>query len=394
MKRLTIFPVMIMLAFNPVGGWAAENHNEKDHMASGHEETGHGHEDGHNDGHGDESDEGGVELSAEQLQAAGIIVSDVQLNKIPEEIHAPGEVVINAYQSTKATPRISAQIIKRHSRLGQSVKKGQVLVTLSSVEMAEAQGQLLVSDREWSRVKKLGRKVVSERRYLEAQVARQQAYAKVLAFGMTKHQVESLIKERDVSKATGEFELMSTQNGTVIKDDFIVGEIVEPGRVLYEITNENSMWVEARLTPEDAEKIKLDAHARVRLGTSWLTGRVVQAHHTLDKTTRTLAVVIEVPNINDRLHPGLFVDTRIQSALQGDVLTIPEKATIRSVDGDWVVFIEMEAGHYKPVEVEIKRAINEHVVIEGLEPGMRIVTEGVFFLQSELAKSGFEIHNH
>ena len=33
-------------------------------------------------------------------------------------------------------------------------------------------------------------------------------------------------------------------------------------------------------------------------------------------------------------------------------------------------------------------------VIGGLEPGTRVVTRGAFFLQSELAKSGFEIHNH
>jgi hypothetical protein len=33
-------------------------------------------------------------------------------------------------------------------------------------------------------------------------------------------------------------------------------------------------------------------------------------------------------------------------------------------------------------------------VIDGLAPGTRVVTRGAFFVQSELAKSGFAVHNH
>jgi cobalt-zinc-cadmium efflux system membrane fusion protein len=33
-------------------------------------------------------------------------------------------------------------------------------------------------------------------------------------------------------------------------------------------------------------------------------------------------------------------------------------------------------------------------VIEGLAPGTQVVTQGAFFLQSELAKGGFDPHNH
>jgi len=133
-----------------------------------------------------EEEEGGIPpMSIEQRQALGIRTQVVGTHLMAEEVTAPGEVTVNRYRTAEVTPRISAQIVHRHARMGQTVKKGQELVTLSSVAMAEAQGQLLITDREWRRVQKLGRKVVSEKRYVEAQVARQQAYAKVLAFGMT-----------------------------------------------------------------------------------------------------------------------------------------------------------------------------------------------------------------
>ena len=51
------------------------------------------------------------------------------------------------------SPRVAAQVIARHVKLGENVKKGQALVTLSSVDMAKAQGELLIASAEWKRVK-------------------------------------------------------------------------------------------------------------------------------------------------------------------------------------------------------------------------------------------------
>ena len=73
---------------------------------------------------------------------------------------------------------------------------------------------------------------------------------------------------------------------------------------------------------------------------------------------------------------------------------MPGEAVLRSPDGDWMVFVEHEAGEYQPVEVEVLRTTKGMAVISGVEPGTRVVTQGAFFLQSELAQAGFEIHNH
>jgi len=75
-------------------------------------------------------------------------------------------------------------------------------------------------------------------------------------------------------------------------------------------------------------------------------------------------------------------------------LAVPAESVLRSTDGDWVVFVEYEAGVYKAVEVEVLRTVAGRAVIGGVQPGTRVVTRGAFFLQSELAKAGFDIHNH
>ena len=77
---------------------------------------------------------------------------------------------------------------------------------------------------------------MSGRRYTEAQVARQQAFGRVVAYGMTEAQALALTQSDDAGRANGVFDLLAPQAGTVLHDDFIVGELIEPGRVLINIS--------------------------------------------------------------------------------------------------------------------------------------------------------------
>ena len=354
----------------------------------------HADHDAHESGQGEAHEAGGVHLTPEQQAMAGVVVETLQPRDIVNELRAPGEIQLNAYATSKVVPRIAAQVLERQARLGDRVEKGRALVLLSSVEMAQAQGDLLVAEREWQRVSKLGRDVVSEQRYTEARIAREQARARVSAYGMTEDEVKQLVASDKAELANGQFQLLAPQDGTVIHDDFIVGELVEPGRVLFQISDESMLWVEARLTPDEAARIGVNARATIVLGERLIEGRVTQVHHALDENTRTLGVRIEVPNPDDRLHPGLFVEARIEGSSSERALAVPDDAVLRSPDGDWQVFVEHEPGEFEPREVEVVRTTARFTVISGLEAGIRVVTHGAFFLQSELAKSGFDIHNH
>jgi RND family efflux transporter MFP subunit len=338
--------------------------------------------------------EGRVRLTSEQREMAGMVVETLRPRALVNEFRAPGEIQLNGYATSRVAPRIAAQVIERQARLGDSVEKGDALVMLSSVEMAQAQGELLVAEHEWRRVSKLGRDVVSEQRYTEARIAQEQARARVSAYGMTEDEVKQLVTSGKAQLANGRFRLLAPQDGTVVYDDFIVGELVEPGRVLFEISDESVLWVEARLTPDEAAEVQVSARATMVIGDHQAAGVVTQVHHALDENTRTLGVRIEVPNPDDRLHPGLFVETRIEGSTSEQVLAVPNDAVLRSPDGDWQVFVEHEPGEFEPREVKVVRTVAGFTVIGGVEPGVRVVTRGAFFLQSELAKSGFDIHNH
>ncbi len=366
-----------------------EGHGEKGHDEHGEEE----HEE--EKGHGEHEEEGVTKLTTLQMQSAGIVVEPLKLQQIQSVITAPGEINYNRYKTESITPRIIAQLIKRHVVLGEHVKIGQSIVTLSSVEMAEAQGNLLVVDQEWKRVKKLGRKVVSQRRFTEARVNFELAKAKVKAYGMTSEQIESLITSKDFTQANGRFDLVATASGTILKEDFVTGQQIEPGQQLVLITDESSLWVMANVSPKVAARIHVGNKASVRFNNRLYTAEVSQISHTLNETTRTTGIRLNISNEDDTLHAGLFVDIQIETSDQTMALALPESSVMRSPDGDWQVLVQQdEKGEFKGVEIEVLRINNGQAIIKGIKPGTSVVVEGAFFVQSELAKGGFEIHNH
>ena len=342
----------------------------------------------------DEHEEGIVHLTLAQREVAGIVIETLMSQVLEESLTAPGEIRLNAYATYQVAPRISAQVVERHARLGDTVESEQPLVTLSSVEMAEAQGALVVAAREWARVQGLGREVVSDRRYIEAEVAAQQARARVLAYGMIADQIEVFARGSDASLADGNFTLLAPSAGTIVRDDFVVGEAIEPGRLMFEITDESTLWVEARLPVQESARVEVGDSARINIDGRWIEGRVIQAFHAVDESTRTLPVRVEIANPDDSLHPGLFVDVVILEEQSQPVLAVPENAVLRSADGDWQVFVAISDDEFQPIEVVVARTVAGFAVIEGLDAGTRVVTEGNFFLYSELAKSSFGDDDH
>lgn len=375
-----IFILLISLSFSPQ---AEETVDENSHENLAAESDVH-----------KEHEREGVLLTAGQRKMAEIVTEKLKLSSAQLVIEAPGEVLLDSYATSKVTPRIPAQIVLRHAKLGDQVSKGEPLLTLSSVEMSKAQGELLIAGLEWKRAKKLGRKVVSDKRYIQAKIALQQARARARAYGMTDAQTRAFLSKGDADSADGTFQLLAPQSGTVIEDDFILGEQVEVGDVLYVITDESKRWIEARLVHDQADKIRLGGDASIQIEHHTISGKVIQIRHTLDEITRRHGVRIAIPNPKDHLHPGFFVTVLIKGRELVDQLSIKSDALLRSANGDWVLFVEHEPNEFKPIEIEVLYQSGGRSVISGIEAGTVVVTHGAFFLQSELAKSGFEIHNH
>jgi len=379
MNTRTLLMSLLLSISSTTATWT---YASNEHGGSGHEE-----QDNHDD-------EGATILSPQQIKMAGIVVKAIKPEIIHSVVTAPGEVHFNNYKTAAISPRITSQVIGCHVELGEDVRIGQPIVTLSSVDMAAAQGDLLVADREWKRVKKLGRKVVSESRYTQAKVDWELARGKVKAYGMSDDQIKNLLDSEDFSRANGQFDLVATHGGVVLAENYILGKQVEPGHELIRITNERSLWVVANVSPATSNTINIGNKAIIDTGNDTIEATVIQKYHSLDEKTRTTGIRLSVENTNELIHPGMFVTAQIETSLKSKELTLPEAAVLRSDDGDWMIMVQDNEGKFSSKEIELKRITNGRAVLRDIEVGTRVVTEGAFFVWSESAKAGFGDDDH
>lgn len=290
-------------------------------------------------------------LDAKAIKDAGIVLDKAAPRALTDELKAPGEVKADAYSTVLVSSRVESQVLARKAKLGDVVNAGAPLVVLSSVQVAETQGALIVAEQDWQRIASLGPQAVSARRYNEAKVQRDQARAKLRAYGLSDDQIGGLLRKGSAG-ADGSFELLAPAAGRVTTDEFLVGERVEPGRTLFTLVKEDSVWVVAQMTPADAERVKPDAQARILVHDTAIPGKVVQRSHQTDERTRTVPVRIEVDNRKDLLHPGELVEARIAAGSVVQKLAVPAEAIVL-LQNQPTVFIAKGKGEFEPAPVMV-----------------------------------------
>jgi cobalt-zinc-cadmium efflux system membrane fusion protein len=337
------------------------------------------------------TEEGPLTLDAATIKEVGIAVDKLALRTLADELKAPGEVRADAYSTVLVSPRVASQVLARKARLGDVVKAGQPLVVLSSVQVAETQGALIVAEQDWQRIAALGPQAVSARRYNEAKVQRDQARAKLRAYGLSDGQIGALLRKGSAG-ADGSFELLAPTAGRITTDEFLLGERVEPGRVLFTLVEEDTVWVVAQMAPAEAERIKPGGSARILVHDNAIAGTVIGRSHQTDERTRTVPVRIEVDNRKDLLHPGELVEVRLAVGGSTQQLALPDEAIVL-LQNQPTVFVAKGNGRFEPVAVMTGDTREGWTVIaQGLKPGDRYVRKGAFALKARLLRSQLGEH--
>ena len=359
---------------------------EEGEHAEGTEEHAEGEGEGGSEG---EATTGLVRMDPAAMQAAGIRLARLQPSQSGEQLRAPGEVLDNAYGTTLITPRVESLVVRRHARLGDEVRAGAPLATLASVEVSDAQAELRIAEQEWRRVSALGREAVAGRRISEAKVAVDRARAKAQAYGLP---------GTASGGVNGQFTLQAPHAGRITEDDFVVGERIEPGRALYRLVDESTVWVDAKLAPGVMPRVEVGSTATIVAGGERMPGKVLRAAHRTSEATRNAVVRIEVPNREDRLHGGDFVDvyldaTGAQGVMQS--LAVPTAALVQ-LEGETVVFRRDAQGALAPAPVRTGEVIGDTTVIEeGLKAGDTVVVDGAFAVKAQMLKAQLgEGHGH
>ena len=330
-------------------------------------------------------------LNSEQRQLAGINVSELVNQGFSLQAVATAQLLVDKDKTMTIAPQLDMQVLKRHVVPGQQVTQGQALLTLGGAEIAAAQADYINAATEWDRIKRMTAGSISASQRMQTEVNAELKRAILQSIMMTNQQISALVSS---PSSIGQFQLLAPIQGRVQQDIAMLGQVLEAGTPLMQITDESYLWVQAELTPSQAEQIDIGSEAMVRVSEQTRRGVIIGRAHEINSVTRTEQVLVRLPNPKHDLHAGEFAELYLPSKQHSaNGFVVPDAALTRSGDGDWQIFIEHDEG-FEAVEVKVVERQRGLSMITGVEPKSRVVISGAFFLASEQAKAGFDIHNH
>jgi cobalt-zinc-cadmium efflux system membrane fusion protein len=358
---------------------------------------GHGHAEG---GEHAEGEEGHIEMTAEQVEAAGIHVAPVGSGVLVSRAAVPGVLAASQDRQARVTARLGGIVAEVRKTLGDEVTKGEVLAVLESREVADAKGEFLAATRvaalaetTLAREARLWRQRISaEQEFLQARAAAEDARIKVdlgrarlAAFGLSEAEVTALA--RQPAATLRRLELRAPIAGRITARNAVLGAAVAADAEVFSVADLSTLWVELTIPPRD---VPMARQGQVVLvtgeGDARAEGKIVFLSPVLDLETRSARAVAEIPNADGAWRAGGFVTAHLSTAEQPVDLLVPREA-VQEVEGRKVVFVRNEEG-FELREVEVGREdANGYEVIFGLDAGTEIAVANAFSLRAELSKS-------
>jgi multidrug efflux pump subunit AcrA (membrane-fusion protein) len=180
---------------------------------------------------------------------------------------------------------------------------------------------------------------------------------------------------------SGSVELRAPRAGLVTARLAEVGQVVEPGAPILQISDLGRVIVLADLFPEMLRDVRSGMPVEIELpGDSLpLTGSIAAIDAQVDSTTQAVRARVPLPNPDGRLRPGAFVRVRIRTRPGADAVFVPAAAVVRDSLGQWVYVPGGEGYVRRSVEA---RAVpgDSMAIVAGIEPGRPVVVRGAYQL--------------
>lgn len=254
---------------------------------------------------------------------------------------------------------------------GQSVKRGEVLAYVRSQAEPFALGAQQAQLAELRAQRQLTEQRVQRLESLEGTVPRKDIDA-------ARSEAQSLTeRERSIGASLVAREALTAPVGGVIaRTDVVVGQVVEPRDVLFEVVDPARMLVEA--TTADATLGARVAGASLQ-GVPEVKLRLLGAARTLRDGVlpMTFAVALVKPGTELPLAIGqpVTVVAQLRERIQGVVL--PAQAVVRNASNEPIVWIKSGAERFVPQPVQFRQLDAGTVVVtQGLSADNRVVVQG------------------
>jgi multidrug efflux pump subunit AcrA (membrane-fusion protein) len=360
------------------------------------------------------------------LFALDVPIDEVERRTFSEEIITNSQVVQLLSAKSTLMARLGGKIVAYHVQEGDSVKQGQVVATIESLELASQltelkglEAQLSVVQRNYAITNKLYNIGVESLQKLNQQDEEKMVISNQIEVLKSKL---AQIKGRKGNR----YSVYAQSSGRVEKILAPIHSVVSGNEPLLSIAKgRESFLIKSFIPLKYATKIRIGQRGVIIYGAEEHSMHITQILPNIDQETQQMTVLSK---LDTPVH-NLFVNTFLDSKLffgEGKRYLSVKKSALSFFNNEWVVFVpehheeehgddkhKEEAPHQEeekldnehhgheeeevPYDIKVIKILKDNgkfVAIEGLEEHQDYVSDKSYYIKSLLLKSSLGGHGH
>lgn len=338
-----------------------------------------------------------------ERQAATLTVAPAGVQEFATRRAAVGTIDFNQNLLIQVFSQYPGKILKGFHNVGDDVKQGDILFTIDSPDLLQAESSLLSSagvlelqTRTLARARQLLKAGGSAQKDIDQATSDQQtaegnfkaAKNAVRIFGKTDAEIEQILTERHVDST---LLVPSPISGRIITRNAAPGFLTQPGNAPapYSVADLSTMWMVANVIETDAPAYKLGQEVEVKVPAypdTVFKGHVTTVGSMIDPNTHRQLVRSEIADPQHLLRPGMFASFVIQTGTPVRSVAVPSEAVVREGDGTMTVWVTADRRRFakRIVKIGEHQQNGRSQVLEGLAENELVVVDGAVFLSNKL----------
>jgi cobalt-zinc-cadmium efflux system membrane fusion protein len=308
--------------------------------------------------------------------------------KAPSALNVTGVVNPDISRAVPVISLASGRVVEIKARLGDEVKKGQLLLKVRSSDISGAYQFYLKAENDerlarlqYERAQVLFEKGAIAKGALE--VAEDTEKDAKVDLDTATEQLRLLGVDKD--HPSGIVDIVAPVSGVITDQQVTNAAGVQglSGPNPFTISDLSYVWILCDVYENDLDAVKIGEYADIHLNAypdKVLKGRIDNILPILDPTIRTAKVRLEVPNPGRIMRVGMFVTATFYGKQPQTMASVPASAILHLHDRDWV-YIPLGGERFRRVPVVAGKMLpgNMQAVISGIEPGAKVVQAALVF---------------
>lgn len=300
-----------------------------------------------------------------------------------------GKITADNNKLIEVYPVVGGNVVKVYVELGDFVKKGEILATIRSTEVAgyekelqDAKNDLLLAKNNYKVAQELFEgKLNSERDVVLAKNELEKAKTQL-------SRIEEVYNIYHL-KSNAIYEVVAPISGFVIQKNINQDMQLRSDRSdnIFDIADINEVWAIANVNESDINEVKLGVDAKIRTISypdKIFSGKVDKIFNIIDPETRAMKVRIKLNNTNYMLKPEMRANIEIQYTEDTLMLNIPKEAVIFDKSKSYVM-IYKDRYNIETRQIEIYRETGNRVFIKsGLQLNEKVITQNQLLIYDAL----------